>query len=124
MASSPALTCCIAWLPVRAPREFTNGFLCRYCQSLFAVRVAMECSIRTEPRSRTTSSAEYGRVIFRQRGFSRQSRLMDAAASLPENSFITLISTVELEQKNHRDSIGIKEAETSPQKIHKVKFTT
>jgi len=31
-------------------------------------------------------------VMFRQRGFSRQSRLIAAAASPPENLFVILIS--------------------------------
>jgi hypothetical protein len=58
MALRPALTCCIAWLPVIAPSALTNGSLCSDFHNFSAPRRAIECSMCTVPRRRTTSSAE------------------------------------------------------------------
>src|SRR5215211_7442802 len=67
MASSPALTCCTAWLPVKAPRVRTKGRSFIKVQSRTAPIRARVCSILIEPRSRATSSAVYGRSIPSQR---------------------------------------------------------
>ncbi|CFN76710.1 Uncharacterised protein [Bordetella pertussis] len=57
MAFRPALTCCMAWLPVNAPSELTKGSLCNESHKRVAPRRASECSTATEPRRRITSSA-------------------------------------------------------------------
>src|SRR5215218_5280618 len=67
MASSPALTCCTAWLPVKAPRDLTKGRSFIRVQSRSAPIRASVYSILIEPRSRATSSAVYGRSIPSQR---------------------------------------------------------
>src|SRR3978361_677555 len=73
MAFRPALTCCIAWLPVRAPSEFTKGSVLTRFHSFSAPRLTRVWSICSEPRRRTTSAAEYVRLTPFQRGFSAQS---------------------------------------------------
>jgi hypothetical protein len=57
MAFRPALTCCIAWLPVSAPSELTKGSVLTRFHSFSAPRLASVCSIGSEPRRRTTSVA-------------------------------------------------------------------
>src|SRR3712207_2274372 len=83
MDSSPAFTCCTAWLPVIAPSEATYSLVRINSQSLSAPIRASVCSILTVPLSRTTSSAVYGRRIPAQRPSSHPRSI--SAARLPLN---------------------------------------
>src|SRR5690606_17468112 len=65
----------MAWLPVSAPSALTKGSACSDFHSFSAPSRASECSTCTVPRRRTTSSAQYLRVMPFQRGLLLQSRL-------------------------------------------------
>src|ERR1700692_932691 len=67
MALRPALTISTACPPVRAPSALTYSSACSRDQSRSAPWRARLYSIATEPRRRTTSAAEYGRVTPFQR---------------------------------------------------------
>src|SRR4029077_8818885 len=79
MALSPALTCWMAWLPVRAPRAATYSSEWSRSQRRAAPRSASGYRISTEPERRTTSCAEYVRSIPLQRASELQLAAMSAA---------------------------------------------
>src|SRR5215471_10113962 len=84
MAWRPARTCCTAWLPVTAPSERTKSSSWSSRRSRSAPSRARVCSSCTEPRSRTTSCAEYVRRTERQRELAPHSSLSSAACSAAE----------------------------------------
>src|SRR4051794_38711117 len=86
MASRPARTICTAWPPLRAPSAGTKARVLSSSQRRIAPMRASEYSIFTEPRRRSTSACEYGRVTPSKRrlctsgeeaGCSRGTALMD-----------------------------------------------
>src|SRR5690625_2566805 len=69
IALRPALTCCTAWFPVKAPKELMKSSVFNTFQSFLDPRLANVYSILMDPRRRITSSAEYGRLTPTHLGF-------------------------------------------------------